>query len=167
MTQEGYIKFNFKWDRTEPLALDQILDLNMWRQKLYALGLIGITPDGFGIGNVSKRISKTQFVITGSATGGVAELGPEHYTVVTDYDFRNNSLMCKGPIQASSESLSHAAIYRNRPDVNAVFHVHHYKIWKNVLTKYPHTHESVEGGTPEMAYAIEELVVENPELKIF
>ena len=57
MIDEGYIKFESKWQRTEPLDFPDIDDLIKWRRPLYAAGLIGHYEDlGIGYGNISLRM---------------------------------------------------------------------------------------------------------------
>ena len=58
---------------------------------------------------------------------------------------------CHGPVKASSESLTHAAVYADSK-VNAVIHVHNLKLWNYLKNKVPAT--SAEYGTPEMAYEV-------------
>ncbi|MEO6845153.1 MAG: class II aldolase/adducin family protein, partial [Ginsengibacter sp.] len=60
----------------------------------------------------------------------------------------------------SSESLTHAMIYKNQPAINAVFHVHHFALWKKLLNKVPTTHIDVAYGTPAMANEIVRLFKE-------
>ena len=122
--QEGYIKFNCHWTVAGPVSHDQTRKINIWRDKLYALGLIGVYDDGIGFGNISMRYQGNTFIIIGSATGGLKQLNENHFTLVTRYDLEQNSLECKGPIIASSESLTHAAIYESAPEIHAVIHVH-------------------------------------------
>ncbi|MGF1494827.1 MAG: class II aldolase/adducin family protein [Microcoleaceae cyanobacterium] len=115
---EGVIKYDCDWELTSPLAEAAIQQLITWRDALYRLGLIGVTPDGIGFGNISQRIGQSeQFVITGTQTGHLPQLQPQHYTVVTQFDLEQNTLICRGPIKASSESLTHAAIYTHQPTV--------------------------------------------------
>jgi len=64
-----------------------------------------------------------QFIITGSATGEIPELEPGHYVKVTSFNIDDKCVQCVGPLKASSESLTHAAIYLADPDSNAVIHV--------------------------------------------
>ena len=64
---------------------------------------------------------------------------------------------CRGRVQASSESLSHAAVYVNDPTARAVIHVHHLKRWEALRDRVPTTDHAAEAGTPQMAWAIEEL----------
>ena len=55
MNDEGVIKFNCHWTKSAPLDEAWIRDLNVWRDKLYRLGLIGMNEDGIGYGNISIR----------------------------------------------------------------------------------------------------------------
>jgi hypothetical protein len=68
MIDEGYIKFESKWRRTEPLDFPDIDDLIKWRRPLYAAGLIGHYEDlGIGYGNISLRMpGAAGFLISGS-----------------------------------------------------------------------------------------------------
>ena len=151
MTEEGVIKFKLTWEMAPPP--DNTDALVAARQKLYQNGLIGIGPDGIGYGNISIR-AHTGFIITGSTTGGVPMITPHELTQVTAYNIADNTLTCRGPIQASSESLSHAAIYECSPAIQAVAHVHNNKMWTRSIDRLPTTPITTPYGTPEMAAAI-------------
>src|SRR5207302_7619303 len=111
-----------------------------------------------GYENISVRLANgREFAITGSATGGVEKLTPAHFAKVTGYDFDRNWLRCEGPIVASSESMTHAAIYEAEPRAGAVIHVHHLELWKRLLHNAPTTPEEIEYGTPAMARAVRQL----------
>ena len=133
-------------------------ELNEYRRKLLELGMIGVDANGIGFGNLSIRNGATsQFYITGSGTGGISELMPSHYARVVAYDFARNWLQCEGSTVASSESLTHAAVYESDPTVFSVIHCHDTKLWAALLHKVPTTPKGVEYGTPEMAYAVRDL----------
>ena len=140
------------------MPFELISELNVWRDKLYKAGLIGEDANGIGYGNISCRLEGNIFVITGSGTGRLEKLNVEHYTTVTAYDFTDNSLTIAGPIQASSESLTHAAVYETAHLFNAVFHIHHPALWQNLLVNLPSTATGVEYGTTEMALEISRLL---------
>jgi ribulose-5-phosphate 4-epimerase/fuculose-1-phosphate aldolase len=163
--EEGYIKFNCNWIKAEPIAIDKLAEINTWRDILYNHGLIGAYNSGIGFGNISIRCDNNTFIITGSATGGLDKLNETHYVLVNEYNLLQNSLRCIGPIKASSESLSHAAIYECAPEVNAVIHIHHMGIWGKLMHKIPTTNKDVLYGTPEMANEIKRLFVESPVIK--
>ena len=139
-----------------PLAL--LSGLDRWRRILKDAGVVGENPDGIGFGNLSARIGRTAvFIITGSATGGLAHLDERHYALVDGYDFERNSLSCKGLTRASSESLSHAALYAALPEVGAVIHIHSAALWNRAFGVLPTTAPEAEYGTPEMAREIERI----------
>ena len=156
MSQEGYIKFECYWEKTGPVVSGELFrELNRWRGILYELKLIGAYPDGVGYGNISIRTKPgDQFVITGSATGKQKNLTRLGYSRVTKFSLSQNTLYCEGPVIASSESLSHAAIYETDPDVNAVIHIHHFEYWQKLMDRVPVTAPQAEFGTPEMAREI-------------
>jgi L-ribulose-5-phosphate 4-epimerase len=155
---EGYIKFNCIWTAAEALPEEEIREINAWRQRLYQEKLIGAYPDGIGYGNISCLLEDGNILISGSATGNFPELGPEHYTQVTNINIDQNTVYCSGPIKASSETMSHAVVYRNLPQAKVVMHVHSLLFWKGLMEKLPSTSASVAYGSPEMAREIERLL---------
>jgi len=159
MGEEGYIKFNCDWIKAEPLPMSNIVRLSRWRDELYRLGLVGAYDNGVGFGNISERVGESgQFMITGSATGGLEALDGSHYTIVRQYDLEKNCLSCEGPIKASSESMTHGAIYQAAPEVNGVIHVHDLGLWERLLDRVPTTSREVEYGTPEIAREMMRLI---------
>jgi ribulose-5-phosphate 4-epimerase/fuculose-1-phosphate aldolase len=163
VSEEGYIKFNIHWEKRGPVITAPLLkSLNTWRDIMYSLGMVGANEEGIGFGNLSARSgSSHQFYISGTATGKYKKLGRKHFCLVTDHDIPGNSLSCTGPVRASAESMSHAAIYKADPGVGAVFHVHHESLWKSMLDKVPTTPQEAEYGTPEMALALLKMVKQN------
>lgn len=150
---EGYIKYDSDW--TPGPAPDQELTslLNSWRRPLFDAGLIGHYKDlGVGYGNLSVRLgSSEQFIISGTQTGHIADTDGQHYAHVTRYDINRNRVSSVGPAQASSESLTHAAIYELSNAINAVVHVHSRALWDELRDQLPTTAAEVSYGTPEMA----------------
>lgn len=152
---EGYVKFETEWEKSPPMPLRFFKRLNTWRNRLYDLGLIGAYPDGIGYGNISERFDKKgSFLITGSATGNDKILTAAHYSLVSKVFIEKNRLICHGPVVASSESMSHAVIYLECPEILGVIHVHHAGLWDHLLQKVPTTSKSTTYGTPEMAHEI-------------
>lgn len=154
--EKGYVQFRCDWERAADPAGPLVDELIAWRQRLYGLGLIGVYPDGIGFGNLSARVGES-FVVSGTATGRLEVVGPEHFTEVVEAEYSTNWVRCRGPVEASSESLSHAAVYRAAPTAGAVIHVHHLGLWEQLYDKLPTTDPKAEAGTPEMAWAIAEL----------
>ena len=154
MKETGVIKFNCNWIKENPLDNELLIDLNLWRNKMFDLGFIGVNDEDIGYGNISIRFLENQFIISGSATGKLKKLTNEHFTKVVDYDLEKNSLTALGPIIASSESLTHAVIYECDKNVNAIIHIHNLDLWKKLKDKIPTTNKNVEYGTPAMAKEI-------------
>lgn len=161
MHDEGYIKFQAKWTPTPAFPESDIRALNQWRDQMYQHHLIGAYPDGIGFGNISQRYRQNQFLISGSATGNFAQLGPEHFALVSHFDIERNEVTCRGPIIASSESMSHATVYQECPEVQAVIHVHHLGLWEQWKNRLPTTRASATYGSPEMAKEIRRLLRES------
>ena len=149
---EGVVKYRCDWEEADPVAAGNITDLMTWRESLHSWGLIGVYENGIGFGNVSVRLGNScQFVISGTQTAHLPALGPESYCTVTEFNLEQNFLGCRGPVQASSESLTHAALYLQRDDVGGIIHVHNPKLWQQLLFKIPTTRKEIPYGTPQMA----------------
>jgi len=159
---EGVIKFELYYEETGPLALDELIELNQWRSRIWKLRLIGQDPgryEGYGYGNVSQRSGASDaargertFVISGTQTGALPELDNRHYTKVEHYDPGANRVEAKGPIRPSSESLTHGIVYDQDPAIRAVLHVHSPDIWQAAgRLGIPVTNDAVAYGTPAMA----------------
>jgi len=162
MNDEGYTKFHCQWIEAPPVQSHLIAELNGWRQRLYRAGLIGYCADlRVSYGNLSARApGAREFIITGTQTGNIATLCRAQYTLVTDYEIDANSVTCKGPIQASSETLTHAAIYELDDAFRAVVHVHNKPLWSHLRHRVPTTRDDVSYGTPDMAGEFRRLYVE-------
>lgn len=155
MIDEGYVKYQCHWIESKPLSYEQIAEINQWREQLYQLNLIGMYENGIGFGNISIRYTPSgEFIISGTQTGSLPTLTEHHYAIVTDFDLDQNSLTCTGPIQASSEALTHATLYTANPKIQAIIHVHHLPLWQNLMNQVPTTAQNCPYGTPEMAREI-------------
>ncbi len=167
-SKEGVIKFQLQHTPGQGLPFDQLRELNGWRKVMYLLQLIGQTPDrygGYGFGNISRRVgpldlaaSQPRFAITGTQTGGLPDLGAEHYVEVVEVYPAENRLVSVGPIKPSSESLTHGVIYALERDVHWVMHAHSPHIWRHAAALgLPITDPTVPYGTPEMAAEVQRL----------
>jgi len=161
--REGYIKFSYQWKQIDCNIPDKCYnELNKRRDKLYNLNLIGAYENGIGFGNISMRIpGSNKFYISSSGTGKYKKLLPKHYALVTGFNFNENSINCTGLHPASSESLTHAAVYESLYEVNAVVHIHHLKLWKKLKNKFPTTNPLIEYGTSDMAFEIVRIIQTN------
>lgn len=160
---EGVIKFNchLKYSNFSEINIDQekIKELVGFRNQFYEMNLIGEYQDGIGFGNISIRLPNTEnhFIISGSATGGIAKASEQHFSLVVKSNLQNNSIYCEGPIKASSESLTHFMFYQLSNDINVVVHAHHTKLWNKNKNRLPTTNAIVPYGTVEMAKEIKRL----------
>ena len=153
---KGVVKFNCYWKQTGPVIADEPLEiLNNWREVLFNMDLIGAYENGVGFGNMSVRIGQgNRFFITGSATGEIPMLDSSHYVMVESCNFDDNAVMCSGPLKASSESLTHAAIYQADQGTNAVIHVHNFDLWEMLRDEMPTTLPEFKYGTAGLALDI-------------
>jgi len=148
-----YIKFSCERVAAEITSFGGLAELNAHRRKLLQSCLIGVDSNGVGFGNLSVRDRATDnFYITGSATGGIDELTLADCAKVVTYDFKRNWLRYQGSAMPSSESLTHAAIYKSDAGVEAVIHCHDSKLWAALLNQVPTTSKAAEYGTPQLAY---------------
>lgn len=158
-----------KYDRTnfsycERIDEEEFADLEYQRKKLYHENLIGECPVHLvGFGNISikynlqkyHQTNNPQFVITGTQTGKYSELGGTQYTRVIDFDIEHLKLHSMGAIEASSEALTHAAIYLSNPKIGGIVHVHSKPIWEGIIQNTKNTtSKDIPYGTKEMAHAV-------------
>lgn len=160
---EGVIKFKLTLKRAPAPEMNQVIALEKWRALFYRLGLIGEYPnEKIGYGNLSSRLQKKVFIITGSQTGHLPHLQAHHYTKVIDCDLKKGQVTAEGLIPPSSESLTHFGIYEANSQIQCVFHVHHSDLW-NLLKNDPDVDaisSEVSYGTAEMAEAAQDLLKE-------
>ena len=159
MLDEGYIKYESHWTPGPATHVEAARELDVWRRPLYKAGLIGeYVEHGIGYGNISmRRGSSNLFLITGTQTGKLEVTDERHYSLVTDCDLRANVVRCSGPVQASSEAMTHGAIYALGDAIGAVVHAHSRDLWEAMLGQLPTTNPEIAYGTPAMAMEIERL----------
>jgi hypothetical protein len=136
---EGYIKYESHWTPGPATHKTAVRDLERWRRPLYEAKLIGEYKEHrIGYGNISvRRGSAGLFLISGTQTGHLPVTDERHYSLVTDCDIRANIVRCSGPIQASSEAMTHASIYALGDAIGAVVHAHSAELWRRHLGKLP------------------------------
>jgi ribulose-5-phosphate 4-epimerase/fuculose-1-phosphate aldolase len=150
---EGYVKYQSFWTKAPAPHAAAAEQLETWRQPLFAAGLIGEYKEhGIGYGNISVRCGGPgQFMISGTQTGHLARTDKSHYALVTSWSVHNNLVCCVGLVQASSEAMTHAAIYQLDQRIGAIVHVHSRDLWNHYLNSLPTTAPDVPYGTPQMA----------------
>jgi ribulose-5-phosphate 4-epimerase/fuculose-1-phosphate aldolase len=166
---EGVIKYHCRWKDLQVISAEMITGLVLIRNLLQTMGLIGVGSDGLGFGNVSQRLKTplsadsglaglSGFIITGTQTSGLLNPGPEAYCFVNEWSIAGNWVECVGKVQASSESLTHAAIYELSPKIQSVIHVHSAPMWHSWANEKTRTKASVEYGTPAMGNEIRRII---------
>lgn len=155
---EGYIKYRAEWRPGAPPPAAIAARLEAARRPLWDAGLIGHDPrHDVGYGNLSIRVEGNDFVISGTQTGALPTTTEQHYARVVIADIDANRVVCEGPLQASSESLTHAALYALDTEIGAVVHIHHKALWERHRGQLPTTAADIAYGTPEMAREFERL----------
>ncbi len=161
--QEGVIKYQLNHTQQPISQPFRFAEINAWRTIAVRLDLIGQNPeryDNIGFGNISQRIDpdSAQFIISGTQTGHIEQLSPEHYCLIVNAEPHQNRLQSCGLCKPSSESLTHASVYAQDTAIQAVIHAHSPEIWKHtVALNLPHTTADIPYGTVEMAAAVEQL----------
>ena len=165
---EGYIKFSFAHEEAPAPSHPRLHELMRIRDDLHDWNLIGVLPDGIGYGNLSARIDGTgRFLITASGTGFEYPIADHHFCEVVSFDIETNRVVCRGPRPASSESMSHGAIYAARPDANAVIHIHDQGMFRMLRKEgAPQTPADAAFGTPDMARAVGRLAAALPPVAV-
>jgi ribulose-5-phosphate 4-epimerase/fuculose-1-phosphate aldolase len=162
-SQEGVIKYQLKHSQKPISDKFSFTEINAWRTVIFRLGLIGQIPgkyDNCGFGNISQRLAahSDQFIISGTQTGHIEYLAAEQYCLVVKAEPVANRIHSCGLCQPSSESLTHASVYAQEPEIQAVIHVHSPEIWLHTaVLDLPHTAADIAYGTVAMAAAVEQL----------
>jgi ribulose-5-phosphate 4-epimerase/fuculose-1-phosphate aldolase len=159
VSETGAIKFTAERAASTCAPFAALAELNVCRSRLRQKGLIGVDASGIAFGNISIRDGNNpRFFITASGTSGKMELGLNDCARVTAWDLARNWLRFEGRAMASSESLTHAALYQADDHIGGVIHGHSLKIWTALLHRAPFTPEDIEYGTPAMARAVRHLL---------
>lgn len=163
---EGSIRFAYSLQPPQgPVAPPHVLErLRGWRVVLKRLGLVGQEAGryrGLGFGNLSARHPERpgEFFVTASQTGGVPDLEDADLVRISHCNPARFWVDAVGHQPPSSESLTHAMIYRADPDVAWVFHAHSPEIWERAeALSLPTTPDDVPYGSPAMAHAVADLL---------
>ena len=158
MTYHG-VKFRTKILENDPPRDARIAELKTWCNKLSASGLSPSYGEG-SHGNLSFRTEekKSEFIITGSRIDLGSDLKEDAFVRVASCDLDKGVIYASGALEPSSESMLHFAIYRERKDVNAVFHGHAQSLLnrKNLLS----TKKEAPYGTLELVNSVLEVIGE-------
>ena len=155
---EGVIKYQAIHENSSAPVHPLLSQLDDARTELFDLGFIGAYSDGVGYGNVSIR-HRSGCIISGTSTGAFRVLGVGGYCSVHAFDIQQNTVFTVGPVNASSESMTHCAIYKANPLIECVLHIHGRTLWSRLLEEgYPFTPVDIPYGTPQMAEGMLSLV---------
>ncbi|MEO3879490.1 class II aldolase/adducin family protein [Rheinheimera fenheensis] len=135
--QEGVIKFQLQYQQQAALIAEDVAELNCWRTVMLQLGMLGQMPtryDNYGFGNISQRYgSGNQFIISGSQTGGIANMTAADYALVTQCQPAQNRIEAIGETKPSSEAMTHGQLYQLSGDIHFVIHAHCPAIWQQAV----------------------------------
>ncbi len=161
---DGVIKYNIEFTPSTPLKTAQFEAIERLRKRLFSLKLIGV-ENGIGYGNISQKIDKHSFIITGTQTGHLKDLNANHYSLIEEYNDKEFYLKSSGAIKPSSEALTHGTIYNLDENIKAVIHIHSKSIWRFMLesSRYLRT-KDVEYGSIEMIEEVNRIFSTTPPL---
>jgi L-fuculose-phosphate aldolase len=130
----------------------EIEKLRSWCEIFGRNGLMPFYGSG-SYGNTSFRVTGNKFIIT--ASGIKDPSSDDGFVLVSDVDLGNKTVFAEGTREPSSETLMHYLIYKNRKNVNAIFHGHSKTILKHAeKLGIPSTLKEEEYGTIELAKSI-------------
>lgn len=151
--EEGVVKYQAQHTDGTIRPFDGLRDLVAWRGELFSRGLIGNDAQGIGYGNISVRLfTSPRFLVSGTQTSGLEQVDQRHFAEVTVADLDRNAVKSMGRVPASSEALTHAALYQADVGIGGVAHIHSQDLWERHRNTLPTTDEKAEYGTPLMGY---------------
>jgi L-ribulose-5-phosphate 4-epimerase len=172
---EGVTKFQNQYAERSlsPVRFSSLIArLSAWRAFMVAHGMLGQDPmryGGVGFGNLSARIGPYSgpkctrpFVISGTQTNALPEVGLAHFSVVSSHDIGENRIKSFGPVEPSSESLTHGAIYDLSSSIRFVMHGHSPLLFRHrKALRIPTTGVAIPYGTVAMAREMRRLYSES------
>ena len=103
----------------------RLTELKHWCSLFHQHGLAPLYEHG-SFGNLSFRVTpgSNEFFITATGLKLKDDLTDNSFVKVTGVDLDKELVKAEGALPPSSESMLHYAIYREREEVNAIFHGH-------------------------------------------
>ncbi|HQH18284.1 MAG TPA: class II aldolase/adducin family protein [Bacteroidales bacterium] len=157
------IKFKTIFNKTQTPVDTRIKELKKWCEIFHKKNLAPPYPGG-SYGNLSFRTenNKNEFIITGTCIGFKNNLSDDCFVKIISCDIINNVIYAEGTRNPSSESMLHYAIYKKRPDVNAIFHGHSNEILQSAKTLgIPETAKEESYGTIELVNSVLSILKEH------
>jgi len=127
------------------------VELIRWFRKFYDDGLAPEYSSGSS-GNLSFRYKKG-FIIKSTKTYFSA-IKADELVYVEKFDFAEKTAYAHGKLEPSTELQMHYLIYQSRKDINAVFHVHDYRIMKFAKKLGIPVTDVTEAGTEKIGYDV-------------
>jgi len=163
---EGYqgVKYKFNLVNNKLLVDKRIDELIKWC-KIFDEKKLAPPYDGGSYGNLSFREKENQipFIITGTQVGLKSTLDYDKFVKVIDCDLEKREVFAEGTRKPSSESMLHYAIYKLRPDVNAIFHGHSKELLQGTyFLNIKETENEEDYGTIELVNSV--LKILKPEM---
>lgn len=138
----------------------RITELSEWCGIFHRYDL---TPphEGSSLGNLSFRLKNAEnsFIITASQLGLKECPAEDAFVAVNDCNMETGTVYAEGLRNPSSESMLHYCIYRERSDVNAIFHGHSALILEAAeRLSLPVTRREEPFGTMELVHRVSEIL---------
>ncbi len=114
-------RFIATFKRRPPIPAGLTGELALWSRRICESGLAPRCPEGFA-GNISVRRG-TGFIIS-AAGAELCNMQNEDFIQVLDVEIEERCIVVAGRSKPSSESFLHNAVYKCRPEINAVLHGH-------------------------------------------
>jgi ribulose-5-phosphate 4-epimerase/fuculose-1-phosphate aldolase len=167
---EKYSGVKFKTFFIEEMAPEndpKLKQLMSWCNEFQKNNLTPIA-NGASSGNLSFRLQSgsNAFVITGTQLALNRRLSASDFVTVWDIDFTKQMVYAEGLCEPSSESMLHFAIYKMRPEVNAIFHGHSELLLNNSLPNIPITRNEAPYGTQALVSEVLQVLQKNNYLLI-
>ncbi len=149
-------KFRTSFQTKELPEDTRTAEIMEWGTKLHGMGLLPAESGGHA-GNMSFRNNKGFVITAGGANKG--RLTPRNFVQVLSCNIDTGKVEAEGELEPSSETFIHYLIYRERPDINAIIHVHDSAVTENHEKLGVKTTRKKEPyGTPELAYEVQKAI---------